>query len=57
MEIKEERPLNKKAIFAFLLASCIVAAFFAYLYIRSKSKVRSRLSCKREYSVQPLAHL
>ena len=41
MEIREERPLNKKAIFAFLLASCIIAAFFAYLYIDLNRKLET----------------
>ena len=41
MEIREERPLNKKAIFAFLLASCIIAAFFAYLYIDLNRKLEA----------------
>jgi len=41
MEIREEKPLNKKAIFAFLLASCIIAAFFAYLYIDLNRKLEA----------------
>ena len=41
MEIRKERPLNKKAIFAFLLASCIIAAFFAYLYIDLNRKLEA----------------
>ena len=40
MEIREVS-LSKKAIFAFLLASCIIAAFFAYLYIDLNRKLEA----------------
>ena len=39
MEIKEEKALSKKAILAFLLSSCLIAAFFAYLYIDLNQKL------------------
>jgi len=41
MEIKEEKALSKKAILAFLLSSCLIAAFFAYLYIDLNHKLEA----------------
>ena len=41
MEIKEEKALSKKAILAFLLSSCLIAAFFAYLYIDLNQKLEA----------------
>lgn len=41
MGIKEEKALSKKAIFAFILSSCIIAAFFAFLYIDLNQKLEA----------------
>ena len=41
MEIKEEKILSKKVVFALLLSSCIIAAFFAYLYIDISQKLKA----------------
>jgi len=41
MEIKEEKILSKKVVFALLLSSCIIAAFFAYLYVDISQKLKA----------------
>jgi len=53
MEIKEEKALSKKAILAFLLSSCLIAAFFAYLYIDLNQKLEGPFSCKQNIRPNP----
>ena len=57
MEIREEVSLSKKAIFAFLLASCIIAAFFAYLYIDLNRKLEAISVVSGIFSTNPRSPL